>query len=87
MELVGKVAGQTSQIIVDIGYTTHPIVKEDLVPKCRLSEHPENYIITTAGEETMGVGGEMLVDIDIGSKKIRHKVFVVLSLKTIRKKD
>lgn len=43
----------------------------------RVSETPGNYIITTAGGETMGLSGEMLVDIKIGGKKIPHKVFNV----------
>ena len=73
--LEGKVAGHACQIVVDTG-ATHTIVRADLVPAWRLSEPPGNYIITTAGGETMRVSGETLVDIEIGSKKIRHKVFV-----------
>lgn len=42
-----------------------------------VSETHGNYVINTAGGETMGLSGEMLLDIEIGRKKIPHKVFNV----------
>ena len=62
-------------MVVDTG-ATHTIVRSDLLPKWRLSLPSQDYLITTASGETMGVSGEMVVNIEVGSRTIPHRVFV-----------
>lgn len=73
--LEGRVAGKDCQIVVDTG-ASNTIVRTDLIQKLKSISPSRKFVITTANGESIDVRGEVMVQIEIGSMSIPHKVFV-----------
>lgn len=51
------------------------IIMTDPVPKMEVNTISGMYVITTTNGETMDVSSEMMVNVEVGSKKIPHSVY------------
>ncbi|KAJ8981733.1 hypothetical protein NQ317_008994 [Molorchus minor] len=71
----GKVCGRDCQMVIDTG-SYHTIVKPNILAHCKMTPTSNNFILETAGGETLPVVGVHEAEFQLGRTVFRHQVFV-----------
>ncbi|KAJ8979132.1 hypothetical protein NQ317_016750 [Molorchus minor] len=71
----GKVCGRDCQMVIDTG-SYHTIVKPNILAHCKMKPTTNNFILETAGGETLPVIGVHEAEFQLGRTVFRHQVFV-----------